>query len=215
MLGSWTISTSGASSPTGITLDPSNPQHLWIVDNGTDRVYQYDYAVSRTSGSQAASTNFALAAGNTNPQGIADPPASGMMLTPAPLPEDVTNPRFQPIRTEALAAGNAIYLDDNAAGWGWFVDPTPWGDSEFTSPGNQGEQNRMDLLTVIEHEIGHLLGRDHDEEGVMAETLAAGTRPGATRGPDADLWLMEAALFGAVDVDVERPWLGNRGRVMH
>src|SRR5262249_56658272 len=28
----------------------------------------------RTSGSQSASTSFALAAGNTNPQGIADPP---------------------------------------------------------------------------------------------------------------------------------------------
>jgi hypothetical protein len=31
---------------------------------------------SRTSGSQSPSTSFALAAGNTNPQGIADPPVS-------------------------------------------------------------------------------------------------------------------------------------------
>jgi hypothetical protein len=75
LLGSWTLSTAGATSPTGITLDPSSPAHLWIVDNGTDRVYQYDNAVSRTSGSQSASMSFALAAGNTNPQGIADPPA--------------------------------------------------------------------------------------------------------------------------------------------
>ncbi|MBC7853576.1 MAG: hypothetical protein IAF94_09080, partial [Pirellulaceae bacterium] len=73
-LGNWTISTAGASAPTGITLDPSSPSHLWIVDSGTDRVYQYNTAVGRTSGSQAASTSFALAAGNTNPQGIADPP---------------------------------------------------------------------------------------------------------------------------------------------
>ena len=48
---------------------------LWIVDNATDRVYQYDNAASRTSGSQSPVTSFALAAGNTNPQGIADPPA--------------------------------------------------------------------------------------------------------------------------------------------
>ena len=63
----------------GITLDPASPSHLWIVDNGTDRVYQYDNAVVRTNGSQAASGSFALdtAAGNTNPQGIADPPVAG------------------------------------------------------------------------------------------------------------------------------------------
>ena len=47
------------------------------------------------------------------------------------------------------AADGVIWLDDNAAGWGWFVDRTPRNDSEFTRPGNQGEQNRMDLLTVL------------------------------------------------------------------
>jgi subtilisin-like proprotein convertase family protein/streptogramin lyase len=78
--------------------------------------------------------------------------------------------------TLGLAAGNTIWLDDNAAGWGWFVDPTPWDDSEFLTPGDQGEQNRMDLLTVLEHELGHLLGFDHEEGGVMDDTLAAGTR---------------------------------------
>ena len=57
--------------------------------------------------------------------------------------------------TLGLASGNTIWLDDNAAGWGWFVDRTPRNDSEFTRPGNQGEQNRMDLLTVVAHETGH------------------------------------------------------------
>lgn len=75
LLGSWTIDAANAS-PTGITLDPSNVAHLWIVDNGTDKVYQYDNAATRTSGSQSSSATFALAAGNTNPQGIADPPAA-------------------------------------------------------------------------------------------------------------------------------------------
>jgi hypothetical protein len=73
LLGNWTIAAANAS-PTGITLDPSNVGHLWIVDNGTDKVYQYDNAATRTSGSQSASATFTLAAGNTNPQGIADPP---------------------------------------------------------------------------------------------------------------------------------------------
>ena len=75
-----------------------------------------------------------------------------------------------------MASGNTIYLDINAAGWGWFVDRMPRNDSEFTRPGNQGEQNRMDLLTVVMHELGHVLGFDHAAAGVMVETLAAGVR---------------------------------------
>jgi len=74
LIGSWTISTPGVSSPTGITLNPVSPSELWIVDNGTDRVYQYNAAVGVTSGSRSASSSFGIAAGNTNPQGIADPP---------------------------------------------------------------------------------------------------------------------------------------------
>jgi VCBS repeat-containing protein len=70
--GSWTIA-GGNPSPTGITLDPNNVGHLWVVDASTDRVYQYDNATSRLSGSQTANASFALGASNTNPQGIADP----------------------------------------------------------------------------------------------------------------------------------------------
>ena len=50
-----------------------------------------------------------------------------------------------------LASVNAIDLDLSAAGWGWFVGKTPHNDSELVRPGNQGEQNRMDLLTVLEN----------------------------------------------------------------
>jgi hypothetical protein len=81
LVGSWTISTSGATHPTGLTIDPSGAsQDIWIVDSGTDKVYQYANARAKTSGSQSAAATFALAAGNTNPQGIADPPPSGSML---------------------------------------------------------------------------------------------------------------------------------------
>ncbi len=77
-----------------------------------------------------------------------------------------------------MADGNTIYLDDNAAGWGWFVDATPQNDLEFLRRGNQGESaaEDMDLLTVVMHELGHLLGQHHDAGGVMTETLAAGVR---------------------------------------
>ena len=73
LLGSWTIG-SANSKPTGLTIDPANVSDVWIVDNGTDRVYQYIGAASRTSGSQNAAATFSLASGNSNPQGIADPP---------------------------------------------------------------------------------------------------------------------------------------------
>ena len=75
LLGSWTLAGAGTS-PTGITLDPTNVGTLWVVDNGTDRVYQYDNAATLITGSQSPSTSFALAVGNTNPQGIADPPTA-------------------------------------------------------------------------------------------------------------------------------------------
>ncbi len=111
-VGSWTIATSNAKSPTGITLDPSNPSHLWIVDNGTDRVYQYDNAVTRNSGSLVASTSFALAAGNTNPQGIADPPPPGTRvqattanLSPASLSLAPTYDQSTPTVVTTTGAG--------------------------------------------------------------------------------------------------------------
>jgi hypothetical protein len=92
--------------------------------------------------------------------------------------------------TLGLASGHTIWLDDNAAGWGWFVDPTPWDASEFTTPGNQGEQSRMDLLTTLAHEIGHLLGHDHEQDGVMADTLGLGVR----HMPDTIAWSLDAAI---------------------
>ena len=81
LLGSWTITTASTSTPTGMTIDPTDVRHIWIVDNGTDRVYQYTDAAILISGSKSASAVFALAADNTNPQGIADPPSPCGLLT--------------------------------------------------------------------------------------------------------------------------------------
>lgn len=111
LLGSWTISTSGVSSPTGIAIDPANVSNIWIVDSGSDKVYQYTSAASLISGSQAAAVTFALAAGNTNPQGIADPPSvPGELLTPTfGQPSDGSAPvaakrRSQDARVAVFAA---------------------------------------------------------------------------------------------------------------
>ena len=103
--------------------------------------------------------------------------------------------------TLGLASGNTIWLDDNAAGWGWFVDSTPGNSSEFLRLGNQGEQQRMDLLTVVMHERGHLLGHNHDVEGVMAETLVAGVRRTDTEHDN--LALVDQVFGHAVDHHTE------------
>jgi len=83
LLGSWKIDPANTH-PTGITINPNNVSDIWIVDNGTDKVYQYVGAASRTSGSQNAAATFALAPGDTNPQALADPPP-GTRIIPAPL----------------------------------------------------------------------------------------------------------------------------------
>ena len=86
LVGSWTISSAGPK-PTGLTIDPANVSNIWIVDSGTDTVYQYTAAASRTSAAANRPATFALAAGNTNPQGIADPPApSSLLVADIPVP---------------------------------------------------------------------------------------------------------------------------------
>ena len=86
--------------------------------------------------------------------------------------------------TLARVEGMGITLDLDAAGHGWFVDPTPETAEEFerTADGtlvatSEASTGRMDLLSVLLHEIGHIVGFDHDDAlAVMAPSLAVGTR---------------------------------------
>jgi hypothetical protein len=82
--------------------------------------------------------------------------------------------------------GNKILIDDDAAGYGWFVDPTPTDDLEFagaiaqfvhTARNDGPAVNRVDLLTTVMHEMGHVLGLRHsNSQDLMAPRLAIGIR---------------------------------------
>jgi hypothetical protein len=86
-----------------------------------------------------------------------------------------------------MAFPGAIWIDQDAAGYGWFVDPTPGDNAEFRAvvsgrdfvalPGSAAA-GRIDLLTVVVHELGHELGLDDnlDPLDVMDEALAPGVR---------------------------------------
>lgn len=84
-----------------------------------------------------------------------------------------------------LAAGSVIYLDADAAGWGWHAEPELQGLAD----------DRIDLVTVLAHEFGHLLGLDDVEVGAAVDSLMDELlAPGVRRLPSAaDVDLIHAA----------------------
>jgi hypothetical protein len=98
-----------------------------------------------------------------------------------------------------------ITLDADAAGYGWFIDVTPAVSEEFDA--DEGEvlvarrasaaDGRMDLVTAVLHEMGHLLGRSHSAgEGTSDELMDAALLAGHRHLPSSHSAAVDA-FFGS------------------
>jgi hypothetical protein len=92
-------------------------------------------------------------------------------------------------------AGNTT-VDADAAGYGWFIDPTPGNDVEFghaagsthlTTDPTTAAAGHMDLLTTVMHEFGLQLGLDDlYASDARDDLMFAGLTTGERRLPGAD-----------------------------
>ena len=90
---------------------------------------------------------------------------------------ELAEARVDAVGPDGLPTAGTILLSTNAAGIGWYIDPTPLDHSEFTTTlapnaflasGDSAAAGKYDLLTVLLHEEGHLLGFNADIPGFAA-----------------------------------------------
>jgi hypothetical protein len=78
------------------------------------------------------------------------------------LPDSILGVGFEKSQT--------IWLDEDAAGYGWSLSPALGVDPATTS-------TRLDLLTVITHELGHVLGLPDLDASTRRNSVMTGTLP--------------------------------------
>jgi hypothetical protein len=107
-----------------------------------------------------------------------------------------------------LEAADVITINQTAAGYNWYVNASAGSSQAFGLVGPGGEElarlgspaaGRVDLLTVLEHELGHVIGlSDNAQAGdLMDVTLGLGVRRAPTA---ADLTTIAQATSTAVTV---------------
>ncbi|WP_374353198.1 hypothetical protein [Chitinimonas sp.] len=91
-----------------------------------------------------------------------------------------------------VTEGNQITLSEDGAGWGWHVDPNPLDSSEFLPTASATEfkaadgspaAGKLDLLIVLIHELGHVLGMP--DTASADDSMGGYLTPGLRRLPDA------------------------------
>ena len=124
--------------------------------------------------------------------------------------------------------GRTIWIDGDGAGYGWYIDSTPGGDREFQGErrilGGDFVSGDMDLLTVVMHEMGHVLGMEDIYEVGGRELMGAVLETGVRRNPweggagdfDVDFQMEGSfrklvAMGGSMGSELERFGEGARG----
>ena len=92
-----------------------------------------------------------------------------------------------------LATADRITLDMDAAGYGWYTAAVPQTADDGAA--------RMDLLTAVLHELGHVAGLEDESEDPAGEDLMSGwLLPGTRRLPTlADVDAVFGDLAGIAD----------------
>ncbi len=105
------------------------------------------------------------------------------------------------------AEGSRVIMDADAAGSGWYIDLTPADDTEFTGA-THGSVEGMDLLSVLVHEMGHVIGLAdvYDAErvsDVMYGLFETGERRSidSGRAEGAEAFSLLGRHFAAANVD--------------
>ena len=94
-----------------------------------------------------------------------------------------------------LTYQNTVWIDPNAQGYGWYIDASPSSSAAFTqvtgtnevqaAPGSPA-YGHVDLLTVVTHELGHVLGFGSVDPGILGhDWMTATLGTGIRRYPDA------------------------------
>jgi hypothetical protein len=191
----------------GSLLKPQGPDALriqiWDKNNGNAVVYDSQPGAATTAAPTTALGGGAIQI-HANPNGLqltgiaAPTPAAVPALTPAELAPVVQEAKAEwratgldaaqlaaldrgavyltalPAPYLGLAAPGAAWINVTAAGLPWFLDPSPATDALFAAGLVRGQ---VDLLTVVAHELGHVLGLDYEGgEGIMTGSLVAGVR---------------------------------------
>jgi VCBS repeat-containing protein len=111
----------------------------------------------------------------------------------------------------AQTSGQHIAIDFDAAGWGWFADPTPLDNVEFgvahsvtelAAAGGEASAH-IDLLTAVMHELGHVLGLEHSH--VPGDLMDDAVDLGIRRLPSAEDVAAASADDGTAAVQTLAP----------